>query len=387
MKALIFLTILCVVKPSLAAVGSYDFNEVESIPSSAPVVLIINVGQGNCQLIMCAGRNEAVLVDCGTTAAPDNRDERPDVKARITQKIRELIGNRRLYIALSHTDSDHINLLDGILFDESGGLDLVNNINAIFLGGFPSGVDVDKKTVGNYFRTSAASKLKRYLESEAGKVKVKVNDSDFFTRSCSGVTMTILSNNHNIANPTSSSPVNNNQGSLVLEVNFTHIDIILPGDAIGSTELDAVNSLGRQIVGDIKILLMSHHGSNTNGSNTYLPKSYKPDLIIASGKPTGGHKFPRSEAVQRVLLQEGSRFKFKSYNITTRGSEQSIGENNTPVLGTGNQGSIYIYCDRKGYVQVKCIDGNCPEYKDSIPPPKCNNKRRRTRSQTLSGSP
>lgn len=376
MKALIFLTILCVVKPSLAADASYNFNEVKSI--SAPVVLIINVGQGNCQLIMCAGTRDAVLVDCGSTSKPEN------VKSNtITENIRELIRNRHLYIALSHTDADHINLLDGILFNERGGLDPVNDINAIFLGGFPSGVGVDEKTVGNYFRTSAASKLKRYLESEPGKVKV--NDNDFFTNSCSGVTMTILSNNHNIDNSTSSPAVNNNQGSLVLKVNFTKIEIILPGDAIGSTEQDAVSLGGIGSNPDyIKILLMSHHGSDTNGSNTYLPRSYKPDLIIASGKPTGGHKFPSSKAVQRVLLQGGSRFNFKRYNITTEGSTQAIEENNTPVLGTGNQGSIYIYCDSEGYVQVKCIDGNCPEYQDYIQMPE--NKRRRTRSQTQSRS-
>jgi glyoxylase-like metal-dependent hydrolase (beta-lactamase superfamily II) len=80
-----------------------------------------NVGQGNCVLI--ERKNQAVLVDCGSTESNGERetDNKPKVKKEeVVNDIQLKIGKENIkdiYVVLTHLDEDHYNLIP-LIFSE-----------------------------------------------------------------------------------------------------------------------------------------------------------------------------------------------------------------------------------------------------------------------------
>jgi len=354
-----------------------------------PYILFANVGQGDCQLIQCSNQY-FVLIDCGSTSKPEMEDgsssEGVKTKDFIVEGIRELIegSGKKIYVAITHTDSDHYNLLDSILFDGTNDdPQPVTKIVNVFLGGKPQNVN----TQAGYFKAlGQAPKLKKFLGSNTTLV------ADTFDPQCGNdVIFHELANNTNTIS--SNSGVQKNAPGLVAAVTFKKITTILSADATGETEEAVLKKLAILPDDNIRILTMSHHGSNTNESNTLLPAGYRPEIFVVSGKPTGGERFPSVEAVERTqaYTQDINTMKLSgSANPLTAGKRkrgvaetvsmsQGVG---SPVLSTGDYGSMWFYCGLfSGKLEVGCTRDQCPAFSKSRQCGDIKRRRIHTRSQ------
>lgn len=73
---------------------------------------------------------------------------------------------------------------------------------------------------------------------------------------------------------------NNNEDSVIILVDYKDTDILLIGDAEAQTEKDMINS---NLVGEIDILKVGHHGSDTSTTQELLNKTKSKYAVISVG--------------------------------------------------------------------------------------------------------
>lgn len=133
----------------------------------------------------------------------------------------------------------------------------------------------------------------------------------------------------------------NNEDSVVTLLDYNNTEVLLTGDAESTTENDMVN---QNLVGDIDVLKVGHHGSNTSTTQAFLNKVKPEHSVISVGENSYGH--PTSTILNR-LINSGSKVWRTDKNgniiLISNGSTYNIKANGnpttTPIPDSGNQGN------------------------------------------------
>lgn len=198
-------------------------------------VHFIDVGQGDCTLLLCGGH--AMLIDAGE-----------DSQGTKVQKYLLDQGVERLdYVIGTHPDADHI-----------GGLDVILT-------------KFDCDTIIFPEAESDTMSYKRVMETIRYKGYPVTRPELFKTYTLGEAAFTILG-------PVGTYEEESNNYSVALKVSFGENSFIFLGDAEEEAQLDILQS-GTDVRGDV--LKAGHHGSSDSASRTFA-EAVDPDYVVIS---------------------------------------------------------------------------------------------------------
>lgn len=215
-------------------------------------VHFIDVGQGDCSLILCDGK--AMLIDGGEAS------ESSKVYAYLKANGIDHLD----YMVATHAHSDHIGGLSGALNYASVGT------------AFCSVTEYDSKTF---------SSMVKYLNNQGLKITVP-NAGDTFM--LGSATVQVLGPQKEYDDP--------NDTSIVLKVIYGETSFLFTGDAERTAEADILDA-GYDL--SATVLKVGHHGSDTSTSYPFLREIMPEYAVIQVGKDNSyGH--PTEDTLSRL---------------------------------------------------------------------------------------
>lgn len=245
----------------------------------------IDVGQGDAIAIRSPG-GRWLLVDAGPPddgAAPSH----PVVRALRERGVRRLEA-----LVLTHPDADH------------------------FGGAAPV---LESFQVGRVLDPMLPAPKDGYMEVLAAAREAGVP----WTGARSGMSWTVDGVSFSVLHPGEVLPAEANEASVVLLVRWGTFEALLTGDAGVEVERAVAD-----VVGDIDVLKVGHHGSRTS-THPDLLRATRPEFAIVSAGRRNRYGHPHAEVVRR-LDEAGAR-----------------------VLRTDVHGEIRILVDRRGRIEVR----------------------------------
>ena len=353
-------------------------NNIEETPSDLPVdvpagsqlqVHFVDVGQGDCSLIICDG--EAMLIDAG-----DN-----DKGTRVQKYLKDQGISNLKYVIGTHPDSDHI-----------GGLDVV----------------IYKFSCDNILMPDATSDTKTYLDvlsaiDSKGYKITTVGQGDKFT---------LGSASFEILSPVKGYPyAEDNNNSIVLRLDYYNNSFLFMGDA--EYQPQQVMIYDDEINARADVVKVSHHGANSGYMKGFYDEVDPKYAIISCGK---GNKYghPHSDVLNDfknrgvtvfrtdeqgsiVAVSDGNNIFFSKTESTTwavgeptsdvanvndtsqQNAEVAPVEGIAYVLNTNSMKFHYPTCDSvKDMKQKNRLDITCArevlleQYPDAVPCKRCN---------------
>lgn len=217
----------------------------------------IDVGQGDCSLVVCDG--QTLLIDAG-----ENGHE-----TEVINYLRLLGIDKLDYIIATHPHSDHIGGLPEVI--EEFGID-----NIIM----PRLTKEQTPTTKTYTRM-----LEEIKASGAKVISAKV-----------GSTYTLGEASFEILGPVSDSAEDLNSMSVVAKVTHGENSFLFMGDAESDEEREII---GAGVDLDADVLKMGHHGSNTSSCKEFLAEVTPEICVIMCGEDNDyGH--PHKEPLERL---------------------------------------------------------------------------------------
>ena len=216
----------------------------------------LDVGQGDCAVILCDG--EAMVIDGGPRASA----------ARVYQYIRYTLRLRHIdYIVSTHPHLDHVYGLSSVL--NAAPVDLI-------------------LTPVTEWDSMAFDFMLKYAEKQGTPLAVP-NSGD--TLQLGGATVTILQ-----CWPEAISYGRTNDSSIVLRIDYGETSFLFMGDAEDWTEYMLIDD-GANL--DADVLKVSHHGSRTASTPEFLQAVTPAYAVISAGKGNAyGH--PHEEVLERL---------------------------------------------------------------------------------------
>lgn len=231
--------------------------EVRPVDNSGFSVHFIDVGQGDCTLIICD--NRYVLVDSGEQAYGQT----------VCTYLRSL-GIRHLdCIIATHPHSDHIGALPTVI--ESFGTELIIQSPAV-----PGVGDED------YYYTSLKEKIE--------EVGCKTEDA------VCGASYSFGDMNIDIIGPVTADAENLNDCSVAFSVTYGDVVMLMPGDAEAEEEAEMLNA---GLIPDCDILKVAHHGSAGSTCSEFL-EAAKPEYCIIEVGAQNSYGHPSDKTVDRL---------------------------------------------------------------------------------------
>jgi len=218
----------------------------------------VDVGQGDATLVRFPG-GSTLLVDAGGLPSPASFD----VGDRVVGAVMRRYGLRRLdTAAITHGDGDHIGGLAAVVRD-FGPREVWE------------GIPVPRSPALNGLRRDAGVRKARWTSVQAG---------DRFA--IDGVEVIV----HHPAPADWERQDVRNDDSIVLELRWRDVSVVLPGD-IGR---EAEQSIAPRFApAGIRILKVPHHGSLTSSSKTFLDRLAPRVAIVSAGRNNAfGHPAP-----------------------------------------------------------------------------------------------
>lgn len=273
-----------------------------------------------------------VLLDFGSDA-PKNARSAVDYVVNVLQQQQQSHQFPRLdYVIISHQDTDHWSLLNGLM-DEVDNLGIPMEVGRIICGGagWKKGAEATIKRLSMY----SSRRPVRPIDSGDQVYYLDKNFSNYSDPKTGpnsigeidGVNLRILIANAPLAwgkdvnNPKDSSPIRNNGTSAVVVIDYLGESMILPGDATWQTLIDTNNILnlwekeGKNPLGTVTVMSVPHHGSLTtmtkknDGAESDLSqlKDFlaftKPKSVVASAGHENTYKHP-----YLIILGEMSKY-------------------------------------------------------------------------------
>ena len=353
-------------------------NNIEETPSDSPVdvpagsqlqVHFVDVGQGDCSLIICDG--EAMLIDAG-----DN-----DKGTRVQKYLKDQGISNLKYVIGTHPDSDHI-----------GGLDVI----------------IYKFSCDNILMPDATSDTKTYLDvlsaiDSKGYKITTVGQGDKFN---------LGSASFEILSPVKGHPyAEDNNNSIVLRLDYYNNSFLFMGDA--EYQPQQVMIYDDEINAKADVVKVSHHGANSGYMKGFYDEADPKYAVISCGK---GNKYghPHSDVLNDfknrgvcvfrtdeqgtiVAVSDGNNIVFNKTESTTWAVGEPISDvanvndasqHNTEVapvegiayvLNTNSMKFHYPTCDSvKDMKQKNRLDITCArevlleQYPDAVPCKRCN---------------
>ena len=353
-------------------------NNIEETPSDSPVdvpagsqlqVHFVDVGQGDCSLIICDG--EAMLIDAG-----DN-----DKGTRVQKYLKDQGISNLKYVIGTHPDSDHI-----------GGLDVI----------------IYKFSCDNILMPDATSDTKTYLDvlsaiDSKGYKITTVGQGDKFN---------LGSASFEILSPVKGHPyAEDNNNSIVLRLDYYNNSFLFMGDAEYQPQQVMIYDV--EINAKADVVKVSHHGANSGYMKGFYDEVDPKFAVISCGK---GNKYghPHSDVLNDfknrgvcvfrtdeqgtiVAVSDGNNIVFNKTESTTWAVGEPISDvanvndasqQNTEVapvegiayvLNTNSMKFHYPTCDSvKDMKQKNRLDITCArevlleQYPDAVPCKRCN---------------
>lgn len=251
----------------------------ESLPTDLMQVHFVDVGQGDCSLIIC--NNEAMLIDAG-----DN-----DKGTRVQKYLRDQGISNLKYVIGTHPDADHI-----------GGLDVV----------------IYKFDCENVLMPNAQSDSKSYLDvlaavdSKGYKVTTVGQGDIFFIGNAS----------FEILSPVKEHPyADDNNNSIILRLNYYNNSFLFTGDA--EYQPQQVIIYDDEINAKADVIKVPHHGSDNSYMKAFYDEVAPEYAVISVGN---GNKFGHPHA---NLLNDLKNRGIKVFRTDESGSIIATSDGNT----------------------------------------------------------
>lgn len=213
-------------------------------------ILFFDVGQADCELIICNG--QTLLIDAG-----NNKDGE-----KIVNAIRGLGIAKLDYVIGTHVHEDH-----------TGGMSYI----------------IDSFDIGNFYlpynTTSTTNFYKRLLTSLTNK-ELEITQANVGDKFQVGESICEIMSVDN------SEPENINEESIVVELSYGSQKYLFMGDA------EKVNEEKREW-NDVDVLKVGHHGSNTSSSQKFL-NQVLPEISIISVGEENSYGLPKDKIIERL---------------------------------------------------------------------------------------
>lgn len=290
------------------------------------------VGAGLCTITECPGTGtpNPILYDCGSSGG-SVADLDETQAAAYVDAILKANGNAAPIVVVSHSDTDHNNWVPTVM---TGRL-----AESIWLGGNVSSYPSAFRTWLNGQRTAG----------------VPINDGWPAGWHNDGLPVDGLACGTGETNVlTVNAGSNANDRSLVLELNNENYVLTLTGDATGETQNSAIANWRN--LGGVRstVLLGSHHGADTNGSNSEAwADATSPNVVVYSAGLKFFHPRCAATAVYEEWLLAADSHAFQCglsggwSDTTTTTDAQYVTEDTGTVVVTGDEGSDFsVTCSR-----------------------------------------
>lgn len=256
-------------------------------------IVVVNVGQGSSTVVKLPS-GDAVLIDAGGSGT----DEKQHLQSAVT---REIGSSGKFYaVVLTHRDFDHVKWI--------GDIPQAQSPRFIHISG-NSGSHRDE--VKDYFNTIFGSRTPACNAVSAGGSKLLCYDKDFSEQVCNTNlaprdTVTEQCMSVYAANTGDAVSAGNAQ-SVVVGMAVMHpgttsfVRALVMGDGEGATQ-DLIKTKVAADNIESSVLVMGHHGSNTNGSNSLdWLQAVSAQVYIASNKDNAGYVHPRREVIDTIF--------------------------------------------------------------------------------------
>ncbi len=259
---LIVVIILCALYAQLSNTRNKEINNIYSninIDTSKLNIFFFNVGQADSSLILY--EDKVILIDTGNDFDGEKIVE--FLKAKGINKIDYLIG--------THIHEDHI----------GGMADIVDNIlvEKIYM---PYNVTED----ANFYK----------------KVTNSINSKELLVETVSENDKILLSNNFilEVLYVDNKEPSNPNNASIVLQLEYGTQKYLFMGDAEKEVE---TKLLQEDILEDIDVLKVGHHGSETSSTKEFIDK-VSPEISVISVQNERYNNMPSQNIINRLKNKE-----------------------------------------------------------------------------------
>lgn len=246
------------------------------MPNGKLKITMLDVGQGDC-VFMKGPRGHTYLIDGGSS----------DVNELAKYRIEPFLKSQGVgvldYVFVSHGDLDHYSGIEEMLERQMTGV----RIKQLVLP-------------ANYNQDKALLELaKLAIQKNVGVAVIKANQK--LTEGILQITCLQPGEGPNV--------LNENAGSMVLDVTFREFDMLLPGDVEGEGEEQLVRNLPKKTYDVLKV---AHHGSKYSTSERFLECARPKMAWISAGKQNSyGH--PHRETLTRLKKTQCRVFQTTEY--------------------------------------------------------------------------
>lgn len=251
-------------------------------------IVVLDVGQGD-GIFIRGPKGKRYLIDGGSS------DVSMVGKYRIEPYLLSGAVDTLDYILISHGDEDHINGTKELLERQKIGVRIKNLVLPPEQVWDEKLTDLAQMAVQNDTKVLVMGKGDRLTE---GKMKIVCLHPDQEYDQEKG-----------------------NEASMVLDISYKNLDILLTGDIEGQSEQTLVKE---EIRGTYEILKVAHHGSKGSSGQRFL-EQVDPEIALISAGIENRYGHPHEEVLKRLKTQ-GSRVYSTQDNgaITIESDGQSI---------------------------------------------------------------
>ncbi len=248
-------------------------------------VWLLDVGQGSCAFVTCPDERSAMLIDCGSSAAGGT--PLPAISAWINAKM---AAADRTTIVVSHADKDHMSLLADDAITPTF-------VTRLLIG----------RTLEEYpphfqrWAAQAPARPQTFGPSEVSPADPRL--------ACGPAQSDVLTANSTMDEMSGTFGSSKNADSVIIRMRYGTSSVIFTGDAEGQTEQQAIdNAAARALPLDSTTLLLgSHHGAKTAGSNgSPWLEATRPQAVAYSARLASSYHHPQCDAIERALGTVGA---------------------------------------------------------------------------------
>lgn len=255
----------------------------------------MNVGQGSCIFIQCPGaKSRPIIYDCGSSKH-NGAWEFKEVEDYYDKIFSDEYPPN---VVLSHPDKDHYNYLPKLITSAHNAIAGGRRSQWEKLGFFVKDHDGDEVFYEGREGTVQGDDFEVGYATWDNQTPKKL-ETHFFA--CGDATNTVLT--VNAPSSSKSKKVDKNKDSLVLMTAYKDHRFIFTGDATKDTQNSVLDKFEYEM-GKIEksYLTMSHHGSNSHGSNSEIwIRDMRPYGVIATAGVHSTHLHPRCDVLDRYL--------------------------------------------------------------------------------------
>ena len=225
--------------------------------SDGLTVHFVDVGQGDCELICCDGKN--VLIDCG------EESKAADVAAYLNKCDVKYLD----YIIATHPHSDHMGSMSRVI-EEYG-------VGEVIMPHLPDSDIPDSRYFEKFLDACEAHKTK-VSEAKIGR-KLEIGSAEA-----------------EIISPNSKSYEDVNNYSIGIILTYGTNSFFMAGDAESLSEKEML-SAGR--LRDVDVYKAGHHGSSSSGSAAFL-KVIKPEISVICCGANNSYGHPSKKTLKAL---------------------------------------------------------------------------------------